>query len=53
MEIYDLIFNKHFSADVLFLMIMKSIVRVSVFSTNIYQAKMERKFLRILFVTES
>ena len=45
-----------FSADVLFpsnKLIMKSIVRVSVFSTNIYQAKMEKKFLRTLFVTES
>ena len=44
------------SSDVLFpsnKMIMKSIARVSVFSTNIYQAKMDRKFLRNLLVTKS
>ena len=49
-------FLDNFSADVVFpsnKLIMKSIARVSVFSTNIYQAKMERKFLRTLFVTES
>ena len=49
-------FLNNFSADVVFpsnKLIMKSIARVSVFSTNIYQAKMERKFLRTLFVTES